>query len=179
MKEGNGKTDFQAFEKLITDYQDQLFRFAFLRTGSFADSQDIVQDVFVKLYKHPKYPEHIQNIKAYLIRSISNACCDYYRVKKKNVYDPIDKKAETIAAQGNGACDHLLLAEEYERIRKLLKELPAEQAEAIQLRVLDNLSFVEIAELLSLAPTTVKSRFKYGMDKLKNILHSQKFVYEQ
>ena len=47
MEETYSQNIFDELEKVITEFQDQLFRFAFFRTGSLADSQDIVQDVFV------------------------------------------------------------------------------------------------------------------------------------
>jgi RNA polymerase sigma-70 factor (ECF subfamily) len=68
--------------------------------------------------------------------------------------------------------------EEYRRIEKLLQTVPDDQAEIIRLRVLDNLSFIEIAGLLVIPVTTVKSRFKYGIDKLKLVLHPKETLYE-
>lgn len=50
MEDANGRSKLKELENVITEFQDQLFRFAFYRTGCFAESQDIVQEVFVKLY---------------------------------------------------------------------------------------------------------------------------------
>ena len=83
MEVNNSYNQLEEFGKIITEFQDQLFRFAFFRTGSLADSQDIVQDVFVIFFKNQQHPSTIHNVKHYLFRSISNACTDYQR-KKKN-----------------------------------------------------------------------------------------------
>ena len=165
------------FGKVITEFQDQLFRFAFFRTGSLADSQDIVQDVFVIFFKNQKLRSTVYNVKHYLFRSISNACTDYQR-KKKNHFESIEKINDSIILREKDASHHLLMIEEFQRIEKLLHNVPDEQAEIIRLRVLDNLSFVEIAELLAQPVTTVKSRFKYGIDKLKLVLHPKNKLYE-
>ena len=178
MEETNSSNRLNELEKTITVFQDQLFRFAFFRTGSLADSQDIVQDVFVKFYKNQLHPSNINNIKSYLFRSISNACTDYQRRNKKHLFESIEKFNDSKFLQEKDASTHLLLIEEYQRIEKLLQNVPEEQAEIIRLRVLDNLSFIEIAELLFQPVTTVKSRFKYGIDKLKNILHPKENLYE-
>ncbi|MDD4385927.1 MAG: sigma factor-like helix-turn-helix DNA-binding protein, partial [Bacteroidales bacterium] len=53
------------------------------------------------------------------------------------------------------------------RLEELLKVLPEEQSEVIRLRIFDSLGFVEIASILETPVTTIKSRFKYGIDKLK------------
>ena len=164
-------------ETIITELQDELFRFAFFRTGSLADSQDIVQDIFVKLYKEQKISPNIQNVKHYLLRCIANACTDYQR-KKKTPFESVDNITDSELLHDKDASHHLMMTEEYERIERTLQHIPKEQAETIRLRVLDNLSFVEIAELLEEPVTTIKSRFKYGMDKLKLIVHVKKDVYE-
>ncbi|HEY8658028.1 MAG TPA: sigma-70 family RNA polymerase sigma factor [Hanamia sp.] len=129
------------FGKVITEFQDQLFRFAFFRTGSLADSQDIVQDVFVIFFKNQKLRSTVYNVKHYLFRSISNACTDYQR-KKKNHFESIEKINDSIILREKDASHHLLMIEEFQRIEKLLHNVPDEQAEIIRLRVLDNLSFV-------------------------------------
>lgn len=67
--------------------------------------------------------------------------------------------------------------EEYHRIEALLQKLPEEQAETIRLRVLDDLSFTDIATILNIPVSTTKSRFKYGIDKLKSKVFKLKEVY--
>jgi RNA polymerase sigma-70 factor (ECF subfamily) len=167
----------QEFEQLISVFQDQLFRFAFCRTGSPADAQDIVQDVFVKFFKTQQRSVPVNNIKHYLFKSISNACKDY-QSRKKHFFESVDAIDDSKFLQEKDASANLMMAEEYRRIEKILDHVPEEQAAIIRLRVLDNLSFVDIAALLELPVTTVKSRFKYGIDKLKQFLHPKKALYE-
>ncbi|MDP4228571.1 MAG: RNA polymerase sigma factor [Bacteroidota bacterium] len=168
MEVANGRSKLVELENIITEFQDQLFRFAFFRTGSFADSQDIVQEVFIKLYHENGNLQTVNNIKNYLYRSISNACIDFSRKSRKLKFEPIDKIVLPINMHENEASHNLIQIEEYNRLKKLLSELPNEQSETIRLRVFDNLSFVEIAEILEVPVTTIKSRFKYGIEKLKN-----------
>jgi RNA polymerase sigma-70 factor (ECF subfamily) len=177
MEQTNSSNSFDELGTIITAFQDQLFRFAFFRTGSLADAQDIVQDVFVTFFKNQQHPSNIRNVKHYLFKSISNACTDYQR-KKKTHFESIDKINDSKFLQEKDASHHLLMIEEFQRIEKLLQNVPYQQAEIIRLRVLDNLSFVEIAQLLVQPVTTVKSRFKYGIDKLKLVLHPKKDLYE-
>ena len=63
---------------------------------------------------------------------------------------------------------------EIERIKVLMRHLPEEQAEVISMRTAQNLSFAEIAEILDIPTTTVKSRFAYGIDKLRKMLNDKK-----
>lgn len=66
------------------------------------------------------------------------------------------------------------LRQEYERIVALLDDIPFEQAEVIRMNTIDNLSFVEIAEILDLSVSTVKSRFMYGVNKVRAKLNGFK-----
>lgn len=177
MKENDNHTIRDEFEQVINEYQDQLFRFAFFRTGSLSDSQDIVQDVFVKLYQHNLISLKIDHVKHYLFRAVANACTDYHR-KKKPSFGSVEKISDAQVLQEKDASYSIEMNEEYGRIERALKQVSDSQAETIRLRIIDNLSFVEIAELLQEPVTTIKSRFKYGIDKLKLVLHAKKDVYE-
>ncbi|HOZ14713.1 MAG TPA: sigma-70 family RNA polymerase sigma factor [Tenuifilaceae bacterium] len=176
MELANGRSKLEELEKVITEFQDQLFSFAFFRTGNFADSQDIVQDVFIKLYHENNNLDSIKNIKHYLYRSIANACVDYHRKSKKLQFESIDTASLPNHLQEKDISENMIQIEEYKRINKLLTDLPDEQADVIRLRIFDNLSFVEIASILEIPITTIKSRFKYGIDKLKVGVTTQKEV---
>lgn len=176
MKDANGRGRFKELEKVITQFQDQLFRFAFFRTGCLADSQDIVQEVFIRFFKDQTILSSVSNIRYYLFRSISNACIDYRRKTKGHKFERLEQKKIPAILNEKDVSANLELKEEYLRIEALLIQLPVEQAEIIRLRVLGDLSFPEIAEILDLPVTTVKSRFKYGIDKLKSKVFKLKEV---
>ncbi|WP_295935530.1 RNA polymerase sigma factor [uncultured Alistipes sp.] len=156
------QTKIDQLGQIIDQYQDQMFRFAFFRTGSLEDSRDIVQDVFLKMYGRIGRNAVIDNVKSYLYRSISNSCSDYMRRKQSTKHVPLNQ-----ALQYPEKDDDRELIEEYQRIDALMEELPGEQAEVIRMRTVDSLAFTEIAEILGVPVTTVKSRFKYGIEKLK------------
>ncbi|MCX6222869.1 MAG: RNA polymerase sigma factor [Bacteroidia bacterium] len=177
MEVANGRSKLVELEKVITKFQDQLFRFAFFRTGCFADSQDIVQEVFIKMYHENGNLHAVNNIKNYLYRSISHACIDYQRKSRKLNFEPLDKTVLPVNMYEKDASHNLIQIEEYNRLENILCELPGEQSETIRLKFFDNLSFVEIAIILEVPVTTIKSRFKYGIEKLKNKIAISKEVY--
>lgn len=143
-------------DEAVTAYQDELFRFAAFRTGSRADAEDVVQDAFLR-FAAAEAP--IANPRAYLYRCVANACCDLGRRPRP---EPLPGH---IAAEADDD-----LREEADRIERLLDRLPEEQAEVIRLHTLSWLRFTAIAQTLDCPVTTVKSRFRYGIDKLKTIL---------
>lgn len=58
---------------------------------------------------------------------------------------------------------------EYVRIGSMLEGLPARQAEVVRMRCVDGLRFAEIADMLGVSLPTVKSRFRYGIEKMRTI----------
>ena len=64
--------------------------------------------------------------------------------------------------------------EEYQRVIGILKDIPEEQAEVIRLRMYGNRSFAEISKILQIPLPTVKSRFLYGLDKLRRRMKQTK-----
>lgn len=145
-------------EEAIAAYHEQLFRFAALRTGSRADAEDIVQDAFLK-FAVARVP--VAQPKAYLYRCVANGCCD---LRRRHV------RHEEIGPQIAAPETEDPLSAEAKRIDSLLGSLPPEQADVIRLHTFGSLRFTEIAEVLDCPVTTVKSRFRYGIDKLKNVL---------
>jgi RNA polymerase sigma-70 factor (ECF subfamily) len=106
-------------ERVIDQYQEGLFRFAFFRTGSADDSRDIVQGVFLKLYDRGASLVAIENMKSYLYRATTNACWDYHRRRQSRKTVPLDH-ARLVASDD----DALTPEAEYQRINALLTTLP-------------------------------------------------------
>lgn len=142
----------------VTAYHAELYRFAALRTGSRSDAEDIVQEAFLKLLTASG---EIIHPRAYLYRCVANACCDLKR--RRTFHEPLrpDQPQED---------PDPALREEAERLAARLDRIPLEQAEVIRLHTFASLRFTEIAEVLDIPVTTVKSRFQYGVAKLRNWL---------
>jgi RNA polymerase sigma-70 factor (ECF subfamily) len=163
-------------ENIIEEYQNQLFSFAFFRVGIYDIAQDIVQDVFLKFFQNTQTLSSVKNIRTYLLKSISNACIDYKRKYGKIKTENIDFTNDIADNEEN--IEEKMCIAEFFRIEDLLNELPAEQAEVIKLKFVDGLNFVESAEILNISVNTVKSRYRYGIDKLKQTNKIKGTYYE-
>ena len=151
-------------ESIIVREQDMLFLFAYMRVGSRADAEDIVQDVFLKLFRSSESLSSVRNVKHYLIRSISNACKDFHR-RKQDIL-PLEKAEREMVSD-----DDLKMHEEYLRITKLAGTLPQEQKEVLYMKCIDGLKFREIADILELPQATVKSRYRYAIQGIQKQLN--------
>lgn len=153
------KISNQQLGEWIDEWQESLFRYAFFRIGDRADAEDIVQDAFLKI---ASTTSSVQNPKAYLYRVVTNSCINLQR--RKSRFQPIEPK---IPSQNSS--DEYEAREEQQRIARLLSKLPDKQAEVIRLHIHANLKFTEIAEVLEIPVTTVKSRFTSGIERLKQL----------
>ncbi len=152
------------FDALIEATQHRLIQFAFCRLHSAADAEDVVQDVFVRAYRHRERYRKVDNAVPFLFRMVANRATDLLR-KRRHAAAPL----EDLAAEqrtGDGA-------DRQRWIETLLGRLPARQAEAIRLRIYGELSFDAVARSVGCSVPTVKSRFRYGIQKLRKLLECQ------
>ena len=151
---------------LVEDCADLLVWHAFRLLRSMPDAEDVVQDVFIRVFSTGRADE-VASIRAYLYRAVGNACTDLLRSRTRSDrrVEPID--IDQLATGADGPPEAAQAIEERQRIEALLGRLPSEQAEAIRLRVFDGLRLDEIAEVLNCPINTVSSRLRYGFQKLR------------
>jgi RNA polymerase sigma-70 factor (ECF subfamily) len=149
-------------EQMMEAERNGLLQYACYRLGNIEDAEDAVQDVFVKMQQRlTEKREDIKNLTAYLYRTLANLCISRQREAKRTLIIPIDGLSDPIEPETED------FEQEFRRINQLLSEIPDEQAEVIRLRFFGEKSFQEIADILSIPLTTAKSRFAYGLEKIK------------
>jgi RNA polymerase sigma-70 factor (ECF subfamily) len=156
----------EEFERLIEATQDDLVNFAFHRLGNQDDAEDAVQDIYVQAFRDRTKRRHITEIRPYLFRMTGNRCIDLVRARVRRPAEPL---TDTVAA---GESTFLLVAarEQTSTLLRLLEDIPEREAEVIRLRAFSDLSFAEVAAIVGTSVSTVKSRFRYGVDKLRRVL---------
>jgi RNA polymerase sigma-70 factor (ECF subfamily) len=162
------------FAELVEVFQDRLVAFAFRRVRNLHDAEDVIQQVLVRAFRDRHKLQHVVHIGPYLYRIAANACIDFLRKKSRQREISLETNTTGQVSTILGASVTLQAQEETDRIETILYQLPKRQAEAIRFRVFDELSFVEIAQILNCSEATVKSRFRYGLEKVKRILERQK-----
>ena len=151
-------------ERIVAERQDWLFRFAYIRIGIREDAEDVVQEALLSVFRRLQEKTQMDNVEQYVIRSISNACTDYFRKKSPKVV--MLEKAKEVAVNESDRQIH----EEFLRINRLLDSLPIEQKEIVRLKCYDDLTFKQIAELQNIPEATAKSRYRYA------IIHIQQMI---
>ena len=154
-----------AYAALYDRLAGSMFRVATMLTGSPADAEDAVQDVFVGLVRARQSLANIDNLRAYVFAALRRAAVRLVIQRKAEpairLYDAPD-----IAAPETGG----VAIEQAVRLERALDNLPAEQREIITLKVDGGLTFAEIADVLGISPNTAASRHRYALEKLRTAL---------
>lgn len=148
--------------QVIETNLNYLVRFAAIRIGSKADAEDVVHESVRRILETDLFKINRDSIKMYLFRIVYNLCKDYY-IMRGNARSLIEIDREIPDSSSDDALD----LEEIERLNGILDSLPDKEAEVVRMNVIDELTFAEISQILSTPASTVKSRFKTGMEKLR------------
>ena len=160
---------------LVNLYSKKVFNMAFQFTGSYQESEDLTQDIFVKLYRSLDKYEFGKNFTAWLLTLAKNYLIDEYRRTKweKRSRDDFEDHLPTLAGADNP--EHGLAEEE---TRKLLwsglNKLPADIRMAVILKEIQGKKYEEAAEITGVPVGTVKSRVNRGRLQLARILRDAK-----
>jgi RNA polymerase sigma-70 factor (ECF subfamily) len=167
--QGGWPATLNDYERLVEAFQNRLVRYAFRQLGNLHDAEDVAQEVLVRAYRSRAERKEVLCVSAYLYRMTSNCCTDHLRRQRRA---PAMEELEVtqLSSHRPPTSDEAAAAEELRRIESLLQDLPAPQAEIVRLRVLDELDLNEIAEAVGCPLGTVKSRLRYGLEKLRGTI---------
>lgn len=171
--EGGWPQSSGPFASLVDMLQGRLYRYAYRRLGNIQDAEDVVQDVFIQAYTERERRRKVVHVRAYLYCMTANACKRLLRRKSQGALPLEDSAAANIHDLSPLPSSVAAMAEEMQRVSRLLPRLPEPQAETIRLRFFDELRFVEIAEVMGTSVSTVKSRLRYGLERLQQLIREE------
>ncbi len=157
-------SDNDAFAKLIERYQRPLRYFISRLLDDAQASEDILQDTWLTVISRIHGLKKPEAFSIWLYRIARNKV--YQRLRRKKVWSELK---ENIAAPNANEEDTISL-EDVAKIHECLKALRPEHKEVLMLRFLEQMSYQQIAEVLSCNPGTVKSRVYYAKLALKKEL---------
>jgi RNA polymerase sigma-70 factor (ECF subfamily) len=161
-------------ERLYDEHAQPLYAFLLNFTRNEADTRDLLQELFVKLAREPGLLDGVREERAFLIRLAHNAAIDLMRRRNTRDRTKINFAAEKISPFApTSDPDEKLFREE---LVFALGELPEEQRAVVHLKLWAGLTFEQIAAALDVSPNTAASRYRYGLDKLRDRLRQ---LYEE
>jgi len=129
-----------------------------------ADAEDVVQDAFVRFWRSRG---GVADPIAYLFACVKHCALDWQRSRRRQVRREEQAARRDVETLFMGTIE---VSERQMAIEDALRELPAEQAQVLVLKIWGELTFPQIAQALDIPPNTAASRYRYAIAKLRESL---------
>lgn len=172
-----------AFRRLFEIYSDKVYRTSFyiLRDKQYAE--DIVQEVFLKVYKSIHKLTKVETFEVWLYRITVNTCSSYFSKIKKIPIKDTEGDLEILNLVNNNSLDNpgdqILQKDLKNRLLASINSLPVKHRTVLILFYYNDMNMNQISSILGCTVGTVKSRLFHSKKKLKQVLEEQNFNYEE
>ncbi|MBI1840328.1 MAG: sigma-70 family RNA polymerase sigma factor [Verrucomicrobia bacterium] len=159
---------------LYDAHASALFAFLLNLTRQEAEALDVLQETFLKLARQPELLREVREPRGFLIRLAHNLAIDRLRrhESRRRRHEALAPEASAIFAPAEDPDAQAFR----EALEAALGELPAEQRAVVHLRLWEDMTFEGIGALLGIPMNTAASRYRYGLDKLRERLRP---VYDE
>ena len=166
--------DVVAFESLFHKYKDKLYSFLIQLGNSQAAAEDVLQDVFLKIWTRRAELGVIDNFNAYLFRMAANQAINLMRRQSREI--KIIDELQLFRLDENGTAQAMSEKEVQETLAKALATLPAQQRKVFMLSREYGLKYEEIAAEMGISAATVRNHMIQALKKLRTYLESSQII---
>ncbi|MFC1998317.1 RNA polymerase sigma factor [Chloroflexota bacterium] len=163
--------ELKDFEKVFQQYKDKVFKTAYLVVGNVQEAEDILQEVFIKVYEQfGSYDVSKGSMSTWLHRITVNHCISKKRKKHVMSYssDEMEDRGIELAESPVEIPEELLIKDEESRqVWQAIKSIDEKHRAVLALRYFDGLSYDDIAKALNIPLGTVKSRLNMAIKNLR------------
>ena len=159
--------DRSAFDQLVRRHQKGVWRMVRRYVRSDADAFDVTQQVFVRAFRGLATFRGAASVRSWLYRIAINCALSWIRDHKREQPSELEDHALVEAPVAPG---RIADGQDGARLRAAIELLPPKQRLVLELRVFDDLSFKEVAELADCTENTAKVNFHYAVKRLRDIL---------
>jgi RNA polymerase sigma-70 factor (ECF subfamily) len=155
-----------AYQELFERYASRIFQFSLSYLKSQADAEELVQDVFLKIWEKREILDQSKNIKSFIFKVAVNTIYDFIRHKNiENAYN--DFARANFETSSNNTWHTVIFDEMQENLQKLVAQLPEQQQKIFHLSKEEGLTSEEIAIKLNLSKRTVENHLYRAVSFLK------------
>ena len=166
--------DRDAFGALMARYQNRLYRYLLRWVREPAAAEDLFQQTWLRVIENIRRFDPNRNFDAWLFAVARNLAIDHLRRYRPDSLEEPESEAlpviERFPADTPGALDHVLRSEQDALVQKALDSQPPVYREILSLRFEEEMKLEEIAEVLAIPLSTVKSRLGRALDRLRTSL---------
>lgn len=156
----------EAFQELFERYGPRIYQFSYSYLKNGEDAEELVQDVFLKIWEKRDSLDDSKNIKSFIFKVAVNAIYDF--IRRKNIESAYKDFAEAnFEKQPNSTWHQVIFSEMLANLDRLVKQMPPERQKIFRLSREDGLTSEEIARKLNLSKRTVENQLYRAIALLK------------
>lgn len=159
------KGDVRAFRELYEAYSKAMYNICLRMTGQSTDAEDVLQEAFVQVFKNLHKLETDSSLTAWIKRIVVNHCVSHLR-KKKMRFEEVNE-VETADEHDIDEDEHAFTVS---MVKDAIKELPDGYRTVLNLYIFEEYSHKEIAALLGITESTVKTQFMRAKEKVRQLV---------
>ncbi len=169
--EARKQAEEQALAGLVSQYAGTLYRVAYSVLRNSADAEDAVQEAFVRVLRHRDTLHEVRDQRVWLIRIVWNVVLDRKRrMKTRPETDDVAELARVLPAEGLTADERVAAAQHHARVLACVEQLPAKERQVLMLSAFEELTSVEIASVLGITESSVRSRLFRARNLMAGLL---------
>jgi RNA polymerase sigma factor (sigma-70 family) len=165
------KGDITAFRQIYERYSKAMYNTALRITGHIADAEDILQDSFTDAFTQLRSFENKATFGAWLKQIVVFKSITLLK-SKRLAFVNLEMEAEQVAQEEE--TDEREIELTIEGVKKAINQLPDGYRAVITLYLLEGYDHEEIAEIIGIAQSTVRTQYKRGKEKLLQLLKKEK-----
>jgi len=167
----------KALAALVDQYASTLYRVAFSVLRISSDAEDAVQEAFLRVLRHRDTLGEIRDHRVWLIRIVWNVVLDRKRrAKTRPETDDISELARVLPATGLSAEQITAAAQHHAQVLACVEQLPKKEREVLMLSAFEELSSVEIATVLGITESSVRSRLFRARNLMAGLLRHPRSI---
>src|ERR1035437_1055519 len=162
----------EALAALVEQYANTLYRVAFSVLRNASDAEDAVQEAFLRVLRHRDTLQEIRDHRVWLIRIVWNIVLDRKRrAKTRPETDDVAELARVLPCGGLSAEQIASAAQHHAHVLSCVEKLPAKERQVLMLSAFDELNSVEIASVLQISESSVRSRLFRARNLMADLLN--------
>jgi len=160
------KGDLTAFDEIMIRYERQIYRLCYRFSTNPDDARDLAQDVFVKAFEHLGSFRKESSLKTWLYRIATNHCINHVKANTRQFVEV----TEGMSHSHSTVQSSLENSEQRDHFRQMVKQLPPKQRAILELRIHEQLSYEEIANMSNRSVSTIKASVFFALEKLRKLV---------
>lgn len=160
----------QGFRQLVIKYQQRLYQVIRRQVPSHEDADDVLQNTFIKVFRHLERFENRSELYTWMYRIASNEVLNHLRSQKRS-------KVETLEVNDHREADTYVNTDGLaDTLEAIVRRLPERQQMVFRMRYYDELPYKEIASLLNLTEGALKASFHHAVKKIEEEVKAKQII---